>query len=139
MNNNIQESYCSFEVSKLLKEKGFGIAVTEYWQTNIEGKWNYFDKNSPMNQEPFNYNDDGDNYLSRPTHALAIEWVLVNFGVFITLKPAYSFSKGLYGAKYHLFDMKNGESADSKPYDSRQEATEAALKYVLTLSIDGKE
>lgn len=23
MNNNIEESYCSFEVSKLLKEKGF--------------------------------------------------------------------------------------------------------------------
>ena len=24
MNNDIQESYCSFEVSKLLKDKGFG-------------------------------------------------------------------------------------------------------------------
>ena len=26
INNNIQESYCSFEVSKLLKEKGFNIS-----------------------------------------------------------------------------------------------------------------
>ena len=25
INNNIQESYCSFEVSKLLKEKGFEV------------------------------------------------------------------------------------------------------------------
>ena len=31
MNNNIEEAYCSFEVSKLLKEKGFNCLCNTHY------------------------------------------------------------------------------------------------------------
>lgn len=65
INNNIQESYCSFEVGKLLFAKGYripGRTVYNYNKVFIDGI--------------------GDRWVSEypaPTHALAIEWIRVNF------------------------------------------------------------
>lgn len=36
MNNNIQETYVSFPVAKLLKEKGFEVPTDRYFKSNGE-------------------------------------------------------------------------------------------------------
>ena len=59
----IQEAYCSFEVARLLKEKGFNIPIwTRYENSNNDvifgDKYNW--NNSPMGQ------------ISVPTHQMAM-------------------------------------------------------------------
>lgn len=71
MNNNTTKDYVSFEVAKLLKEKGFSAYCTSLYTK--EGKQN----------DVGNYNGvDDDNYISysKPTHALAIKWISINYG-----------------------------------------------------------
>lgn len=120
MNNNITEDYCSFEVSKLLKEKGFSILCSHYYFEDGEFKQNEIRDTTGMdygsdivyNLSEFNenWNDkfltkkNGDRCLgcskskgyfetfSSPTHALAIKWIRENFGIYIFPDPVYDFS-----------------------------------------------
>lgn len=122
MNNNIQESYCSFEVSKLLKEKGFDI---------IGQKWYSADK-SIYYQDEFNNNRGHipSLYCEAPTHALAIEWIRVNFGIWISVD---------FDTKYWFTIITNLSEKDEElnhevrgdEHKIPQEATEAALLYTL--------
>ena len=74
MENNIDESYCSFELSKLLKEKGFNVGCKYFYHSveKIESIANKYPLNSELNSK-----------YSRPTHALAIKWIWVNFGIWV--------------------------------------------------------
>ena len=123
INNNIQESYCSFEVSKLLKEKGFDNSNCEYWDWSKE--------NIPM-------------HVCKPTHALAIEWIRVNFGYHPVLIPTvtsfwtYKIVKVIsnsdddyiLGIK-SVSDLPPYKEVCGYDYSTPQEATEAALLYTL--------
>ena len=98
INNNIQESYCSLEVSKLLEEKGCTL---------------------------------GENKDGLITHALAIEWIRVNFGVWVVVNFANK-------NKWYFDCNRIGFSGEKKriyssdyDYSSPQDAIENALKYVL--------
>jgi hypothetical protein len=124
INNNIQEDYCSFEVSKLLKEKGFECE-TRYFSLS-DGK--------VISGANYNWNQKYDyetNQYSRPTHALAIEWIRVNFNIAIStdnlIDNKYYFSYRNTNTKNYA--SRTGCSEDG--YDSPQEATEAALLYTL--------
>ena len=109
LNNNIQESYCSFEVSRLLKGKGCTL---------------------------------GENRDGLITHALTVEWLRVNFGILILVYPQrYEVLELMWS--YSISNIEDGYVVDglefpeiSNPneipvWTSPQEATEAALKYVL--------
>lgn len=129
MNNDIQEAYCSFEVSKLLQEKGFDVPLNTWYDSNakegfagMKGRFNI--------------------YCARPIHALAIEWIRVNFGIHVqTYKP---FHKNYWVVDKIPVEFRVEGHEDSpswgKPmsygtlkgkFNSPQEATEAALLYVL--------
>jgi len=129
MNNNIQESYCSFEVSKLLKEKGFNVGSKLYYNDDELGKEfglcnvNILYKNSYPN-----------NIIEVPTHSLAIEWIRVNFGIWIQTLYSYTDSRDEYHYHYEIFYRNNRVrkfKASARYYNSPQEATEAALLYTL--------
>lgn len=142
LNNNITESYCSFEVSKLLKEKGFDcpcdtkVAFTnkkEFYVDKLANKIQLSDKELLLKYRTFN--------ILCPTHALAIEWIRVNFGYWITIYVVrrdtvlegtiYSYSPTI---KKVPDELKQGLVVDYFPYqlfNSPQEATEAALMYTL--------
>lgn len=122
INNNIQESYCSFEVSKLLKEKGF----------DGPSQWGYFEDSLTQFHEgddvgSFRNSDECKDWIAAPTHALAIEWIRVNFGIFINNTID---ALGHYRA--NIFTYNDHEIFNSPTYSKPQEATEAALKYCLT-------
>ena len=106
LNNNISESYCLFEVSKLLKEKGFDVA-SSYWD---------FDKVGILS-------------LRKPTHSLAIEWIRVNFGIHIVAWRYIDDPKKYY-FEIDACNILGGNTTNL--YNSPQEAIEAALEYTLT-------
>ena len=127
INNKIQESYCSFEVSKLLKEKGCDLPaqLIHYYpprkKDNVHlgpgwgRKYKYY----------VNQHKDGSDRIHSFTHALAIEWIRVNFGIWITV--------GYLGDGYNC-TIQNKEGYTKKAmgnFNSPQEATEAALLYAL--------
>lgn len=123
MNNNITEDYCSFEVSKLLKEKGFVVYCTSLYTE--DGKQN----------DVGNYNGvDDDNYISfsRPTHALAIKWIRENFGIHIFSTPQGITTKyWLFGIFYTDPEKGRVEYDTNNRFDTCEESIEAALLHTL--------
>lgn len=129
INNNIQEPYCSFEVSKLMKEKGFIKAGAAY---TLDGQFwinsNLLNESITGKPKPV--------FIPCPTHALAIEWIRVNFGISIEINLSFNGNEWLWESS------KFGKTINTKQtfknllesgsgFNSPQEATEAALLYVL--------
>ena len=113
----IREDYVSYEIAKLLKEKGFNVelqcysydAVTKenvniYWQKNING------------------------LLPRCTHQLAMKWLRVKHNIHIAVDRGieHYFAVLTKLKPYQDLTMKNDV------FDTYEEAVEAALKYCLT-------
>lgn len=126
--NNIKESYCSFEVCKLLKEKGFNVLPENTLETDYI--WGYeFDEEDPDDKLKlceFQFEDVIQYHkFLRPTHALAIEWLRVNYNIWISVMQHKVDGEGNY------YESVVNEMTFSG-YNSPQEATEAALLYTLT-------
>lgn len=108
-----QEAYCSFEVAKLLKEKGFNEPCTELNKLCLR---------------------DGEKPVLKVTHQKAMKWLREVYDIFIDIGYddldwywlIESISKDIpYEDRPKL--IKNG-TACHKTYE---EAVESALKYVL--------
>lgn len=146
-NNTTTEDYCSFEVSKLLKEKGFDVpcrghihcshyhlvknnVISDRIPTSVNEmfapvkNWNGLTEPSP--------NKNGDTLTglntSIPSHALAIKWIRENFKYNIY---TYTNGKIWYPCIQHLFGDMAVLSGKIGIFDSPEQATEAALKYTL--------
>lgn len=72
--NTIIEDYCSFEVSKLLFNKGFAVKC-EY----------FFNGGSGWKRQSDNILRQYDDLIENPTHALAIKWIRENFKINIAV------------------------------------------------------
>jgi len=126
LNNNIQESYCSFEVSNKLWRIGARF-VSDKCFTYSEGH---------PNGAGWYENLKGELSIPRPTHALAIEWIRVNFGIMIWIDILILSSS--HGWAWNVLAYKEGKCICNKQQQANsvnmtpQEATEAALLYVLT-------
>jgi hypothetical protein len=120
MNNNIQEDYCSFEVSKLLKEKGFEIWC--YAGYGYDGKNQYTQlRNSDCIAYP------------KPSHALAIKWIRENFDIEIFITPLYGPRHNLnFNTRRYDAHIRTSERAPTaKGFKTSFKATESALLYTL--------
>lgn len=161
MNNNIQEDYCSFEVSKLLKEKGFKQPTLCYFFEDGEFKENLIRDTYGYRGDEYTVEyeqlleDWNNNFLTKkhggrcfgcskssgyletyssPTHSLAIKWIRENFGIHI---EAFR-QRGINGLGYNFMCVptelgKNNSDkiVNEEGYPSPEEATEAALLYTL--------
>lgn len=133
MNNNITEDYCSYEVSKLLKEKGFDVDCQ--YSYDYEGNnFSSTDDNSTIKPSKLLYG-----YCS-PTHALAIKWIRENFNIWISVDWTPLNNGDEIPFKVNWWYMISGEignpeksidSTELQIYSSSEEATEAALLYTL--------
>ena len=153
INNNIQEVHCSFEVSKLLKEKGFKQpTLCYYFEDGIFVQNSYKDitgmdygKEFEIEYEELlgNWNDNfvtkknGNRCLgcdkskgyfetySAPTLDLAIEWIRVNCNIHIIVLP----SKNRYIIV--IPEDENGSWRKNNDFKTPQEAKEMAILYTL--------
>ena len=124
----ITEDYCSYEVAKLLKEKGFDKFNTYGWDEKL------FDKEHPRN---FSISFDNKEYwISCPTHQMAMAWLREEHEIDIipiirhSLKYAQESPFRDYACRVYDCDGNIILSA-TKWYSRYENAVEAALKYCL--------
>lgn len=125
----IQEAYVSFEVAKLLKEKGFNQETVKRY--NPSGSLYSYYQNVTVIPK-------GEEYFFAPTQQMAMRWLreVHNIGVFPT--TYYRKTKEHKGYNYgcDLVDLKTYEvigdfELTTFPSDTYEQACEAAIKYCL--------
>lgn len=112
----IKERYCSFEVAKLLKEKGFNEDCRDSYDWGGNFHLNTSANNGSIKK------------IAAPTQSMAIDWLREVYHLHITVfsssqeswmyrvtKPHQTLEEGCYG----------------EDYTSYEEACEAAIKYCL--------
>lgn len=119
----ITEDYCSYEVSKLLKEKGFDRACP-YW----------YDKEKNMKIFPGLVSTNTSNRaISCPTYQMAMKWLRETYHLHIQISQVI----GMNGnTAYVPSAWQNGVYVKTigdvyDPKKTNEEAVEDALKYVL--------
>jgi len=129
----IEESYVSFETAKLLKEKGFDVAV----RTSIE--LIFLDRDDTemiFHLDADNWNAySSEHRLSCPTLQLACKWMREVHN--LCIEPyrtasgyLYTISKIWTGSEIYS-DEFNGDDEDSGQWTTYEKACEAAIKYCL--------
>lgn len=120
----ITEDYCSYEVAKLLKEKGFDCWCEHYIFENYE------DYKSEGTGSPTNWNKYG-GHTSIPSLSLAMKW----------LREVHNLCIAPYAAAYRYgFTIDKCDTGSNICNDdvineeliTYEEAVDAALKYCLT-------
>lgn len=141
----ITEDYCSFEVAKLLKEKGFKIDTNrDYWKIGEDGTMYFMSSIGAYTSNPNEvyaiYRPE--NSYPCPTLQMAMKWLRevhhlhidVGFGndykgEFLYMGDIYDLTKDAIHAKYEpIIEPDDYLSTNPKTYE---EAVEAALKFCL--------
>lgn len=126
-----QEDYCSYEVAKLLKEKGFDVPCLAHWFIGT-------DRNFSISNTPQNWNEiktDLD-WLSCPTHQMTMKWLRETYGIFISIKPYDSYYEDKYEFSIYkkqntvIFEWEVLDIEDSL-FDGYENTVEVAIKYCL--------
>ena len=128
----IKESFCSFEVSKLLKEKGFDEPCCGRY--SVRSKEFHLDCTKMCN-------NGGLFECAAPTHQMAMAY-LREHGLHINVVISYDYSVDADGNEvdrwtFWFFEILSSFSGnliyteEVNEYDSYEEAVEAALKYSL--------
>lgn len=118
----IKEAYVSFEVAKLLKEKGF----------DYDGVCNHYYKasNNTLLLKPTDRNIDT-TYYSAPTHQMALAWLREKGYCIEPYVTAYryGFTISKIPTGSHVSD--NEDCYPNYKFENYEVALEAALKYLL--------
>lgn len=113
----IKETYCSFEVAKLLKQKGFDARC---WAA-------YTDYGLLYTSQILQYNKGKVGGCIAPTQQMVMKWLREIYGIDIVIEIS---DPSVNDRKYYsvIWD-KNNESYILELFDSYEDAVEAALKY----------
>lgn len=126
----IQEAYCSYEVSKLLREKGFDEPCRSYFISDS-------DEYRKCTVDITSKNCSSGQVL-RPTHQMACAWLREVHHIHIDIIIEGNGSCITYLTKIRpfkiIYPVRNYDSIDTNKVfrcNSYEEAVEAALKYSL--------
>lgn len=131
----IKEAYVSFEVAKLLKEKGFDEKCQKVYLDNGKLMWftNFMEGESFGDNADINTAINYDNSITSaylcPTHQVAMAWLREEYGISIEIS-ALKLYRWVYTI-YRLFEKRVVEVWNDGPYISYDAATDYALKYCL--------
>ena len=123
----IKEDYCSYEVAKILKEKGFNESC---YTCYVEKEISHYDYSS-TNYELI------DGVISCPTIQMAIKWLReihnkhCDIGYDIDLHWFFQIIDLKETVEYDYPETKYYHTENETGFNSYEEAVEAALKYVL--------
>ena len=132
----ITEDYCSLEVSKLLKKKGFDeICEYEYGIPNVDNGYvlqRFF--------KPIKNPELIDDAYAVPTLQRAMKWLREVHNIHINLDVHWLYFANALGWMYAItkilengvdYICSNGDENDKTFYSTYEEACEAAIKYCL--------
>lgn len=122
----IQERYCSYEISKLLREKGFDESCDHFYK---------YDSTEIYRGTKFTNSQIGDKFYNAPTHQMAMDWLREIHKLHIEI---YANASG-----YRFIISKPGGDGtdlvtdiegpnDGGAWDDYKDVVEAALEYCLT-------
>jgi hypothetical protein len=151
----IEEDYVSFEVAKLLKEKGFDGPCYKVWEShgnsrNLVGAAWFVEGETVVNRESvdaaakqyayeYNINNNVEGYLA-PTLQMVIKWIRKKgFHIFAPLEIDYDEDergiKWYHDAAYYpeIIRISDGKAMydDGSLYAEPEQAYEVAIKYYL--------
>lgn len=120
----ITEDYVSFEVAKLLKEKGFAETSNTIGTYNDKGEFYLY-----KHEKGYNHNHLT-SWYSAPTHQMAMKWLREMHHIIFVFKPSY-FSGD--ECTYWTYERWCGDNFDGEvlSFKTYEEAVEAAFKYCL--------
>ena len=119
-----KEDYVSYEVAKLLKEKGFNIPIHTFYNPR---------KSTMMvKYDPCLIDRNVGVAVSAPTHQMAIKWLreVHNIYIEITMDIPYNFDKG-HVFRYSIYDENIDLLHEEDDFQTYEEAVEAAIRYSL--------
>ena len=124
------EDFCSFEISKLLKEKGFDEDCLMYYMENRKHIRDLVDEEWPKRLRNSKAKED---VITVPTHQMALKWLREINNIHITISLAsdcrYKYEVYKLHSNYPT-ELKLSEESEEY-YLFYQEATEAAIQYCL--------
>lgn len=136
----IKEAYCSDNVCKLLKEKGFNESCYTYYD-DIDNSINRFDKGLHFNNTSYPWGVPYDvskakKYVVAPTHQMAMAWLREVHNIHISV---YVFNRELpitdvptsYTCDIATKKLSSQQGHLRGVWQSYEQAVEAALKYCL--------
>ena len=128
----IKERYCSYEVSKLLREKGFDESIHEFYDSS--GTIILY----ASNKEGFRLSELNGVYYPHITHQMAIDWLREIYNILIWLFPVIPVPIPKDETVFH-WEWKAKKKLHRYPnvnkhikYETYEEVVEAALKYCIT-------
>ena len=116
----IIEDYVSFEVAKLLKEKGFDEPCIAVYEEGV----------LRINTLCYYHNSELSSYICAPTLQMSMKWLREVHHIIFVFKPSY-FSGD--ECTYWTYERWCGDNFDGEvlSFKTYEEACEAALKYCL--------
>ena len=118
----MKDAYCSFEIAKLLKEKGFDEECTHYYSYEDDELIEY-------TNGVYSRNSKDCHRCTSPTHQMACAW-LRKQGVYMSIDTVITSSGNTYFNIY-TYSKDSGWIHPVDFYNSYEDAVEAALKYAL--------
>ena len=149
----ITEDYCSYEVAKLLKEKGFDESTNFVWYqhlpisldcrnlVNKKARDYFYTDETTEHHSSYRNSRNKPEYIhgdifSCPTHQMAMKWLREEKNLFIDISFINHYTKdeilhtGWCFAVFHLNNFDEPYYKDIE-YSTYEQAVEAALKYSL--------
>ena len=131
----ITEDYCSFEVAKLLKEKGFDGDTSSCYI--LEDGTHHIMNDKVVQSEYYESQDSNEHghLIQAPTHQMAMKWLREVHNLFIEPYAVKNYSKKKLEYTYSIQDLDFQGSDDGieccKNWDTLEQACEIAIKYCL--------
>lgn len=124
----IKESYCSFEVAKLLKEKGFNEKCRGGYHYEFDDNDNPIVMLEEWTAKPYNNDFVDEGFLcSAPTHQTAMAWLRQEKNIIVNV-----WYNGVdWDAEYYNNEDENFYLITDSSCNSYEESVEVALKYVI--------
>lgn len=123
----IKEAYVSFEVAKLLKEKGFNCPCRVVYSP--KGIVKHY-----LKEEVYAHNLKGHKKLC-PTHQMVTKWLREKYNIYICVQPDFPSDKDYKMCWCWSASILYDNCISIKEYqcyiETYEEATESALKYCL--------
>jgi hypothetical protein len=147
MNTQITEDYVSFEVAKLLKEKGFNECCHSSWdynpnKENTEVFIEYIANGIANNKELEQYNEpDSDWAVSAPTLQTAMKWLRKTHNIDVCVCreiDEYGDCFDGYIAVVYINKVYKVTIRDAEKDLLYEEAAEIAIKYCLEYLVENK-
>lgn len=117
----IKEAYCSFEIAKLLKEKGFDEPCYTCYLNKELSHYDYLSTNFELIEE----------VISAPTHQMAMAWLREEHNIHIDICSVWDVAHWLYQVFVITPRTARNSYVDKILYTSYEQAVEAGIKYAL--------